>query len=341
MKAELKPYYDTNRKKLAEIIPLQAPFTVYIEQTRYCNFKCFYCMHATRDIEGGAFQQLGHRIKHMDFNMFELIIKQLKEFPTGIKRIVFSGLGEPLMNPALPDMVKLAVDSGVADRVEIITNGALLTPETSDKLIKAGVTNINISIQGISAIQYEETCGVKIDFNRFVDNLKYLYDHKGNIQIYIKAIDATLKTKEAEQAFFDIFGNICDKIYIEHLIVMQKEMEELKAVVDESRNFYNEKMEDERKVCAQSFYFLQIGCDYDLFPCPNPGLPVSLSMGNLKENTLLEIWNGEKRKKLLRTMLEFNRNSIPTCDHCTTFKCISNSAENLDMDAKNLIKYFE
>jgi len=32
MKAEFKPNYDTNRKKLADIIPLAAPFTVYIEQ---------------------------------------------------------------------------------------------------------------------------------------------------------------------------------------------------------------------------------------------------------------------------------------------------------------------
>ena len=33
--AEIKPNYDTKRKKLAEIIPLASPFTVYIEQTKY------------------------------------------------------------------------------------------------------------------------------------------------------------------------------------------------------------------------------------------------------------------------------------------------------------------
>ena len=43
--AEVKPNYDTNRKKLADIIPLEQPFTVYIEQTKFCNLKCFYCFN--------------------------------------------------------------------------------------------------------------------------------------------------------------------------------------------------------------------------------------------------------------------------------------------------------
>lgn len=341
MKAELKPYYDSNRKKLADIVPLSHPFTVYIEQTRYCNFKCFYCIHSTRDIEEGEFEKLGYPIKHMEFGTYRKIIDQLSEFPRGIKRIVFSGLGEPLMNPRLPDMVKMAVDAHIADRVEIITNGVLLTPEMSDKLIEAGITNINISVQGINAEQYKETCGMKIDFDKFVLNLTYLYKRRKNTKIYIKAIDATLKNKEDEKSFFEIFGNISDRIYIEHLIVMQQEMDNLKSMIDKSKNFYNEDFDINRKVCAQAFYFLQIGCDYDTFPCPNPGLAKTLSMGNINENTLLEIWNGPRRKNLLRTMLEFKRDSIPVCKECTTFNCINNPLENLDEDAHNLIHLFK
>jgi len=62
--------------------------------------------------------------------------------------------------------------------VEIITNGLLLTPETSRKLIDAGITNINISVQGVSKERYKETCGVEIDFDEYVKNLSYLYSIK-------------------------------------------------------------------------------------------------------------------------------------------------------------------
>ena len=339
--AEIKPNYDTKRKKLAEVIPLAAPFTVYIEQTKYCNFKCFYCIHSTRDEANGEFRALGHRMQHMDEVFFEKIIRELKEFPQdGIKRIVFSGLGEPLMNPRLPDYVRMVVEAGIAGRVEIITNGLLLTPEKSRALVAAGITNINISVQGLDAAGYEKTCGIRIDFERYLENLKYLYEHKGNVQIYIKAIDATLGTKENEEKFFEIFSPFADRIYIEHLVVMQQQMDGLREIVDGTKNFYGEELDVNRKVCAQSFYFMQIGCEGDIFPCPVPGLGKNLSMGNAKEHTLMEIWNGSRRRGFLRKMLKKEKDQIPDCATCTCFNAINNPMEQLDDDAERLLPLF-
>lgn len=339
--AEIKPNYDTKRKKLAEVIPLAAPFTVYIEQTKYCNFKCFYCIHSTRDEADGEFRALGHRMQHMDEVFFEKIIRELKEFPQdGIKRIVFSGLGEPLMNPHLPDYVRMTVEAGIAGRVEVITNGLLLTPEKSRALVAAGITNINISVQGLDVAGYEKTCGIRIDFERYLENLKYLYEHKGNVQIYIKAIDATLGTKENEEKFFEIFSPFADRIYIEHLVVMQQQMDGLREIVDGTKNFYGEELDVNRKVCAQSFYFMQIGCEGDIFPCPVPGLGKNLSMGNAKEHTLMEIWNGSRRRGFLRKMLKKEKDQIPDCATCTCFNAINNPMEQLDDDAERLLPLF-
>ena len=340
--AEIKPNYDTKRKKLAEIIPLAAPFTVYIEQTKYCNFKCFYCIHSTRDEADGEFRALGHRMQHIDEGFFEKIIQDLKAIQQGgIKRIVFSGLGEPLMNPRLPDYVRMAVEAGIAGRVEVITNGLLLTPEKSKALVEAGITNIDISVQGLDAEGYQETCGVRIDFDHYLENLKYLYEHKGNVQIYIKAIDATLKTKENEKKFFRIFSPFADRIYIEHLVVMQQQMDGLREIVDGTKNFYGEELDVNRKVCAQSFYFMQIGCEGDIFPCPVPGLGRNLSMGNAKEHTLVEIWNGSRRRGFLRKMLKKEKDQIPDCATCTCFNAINNPMEQLDDDAERLLPLFE
>lgn len=341
MKAEIKPYYDTKRSRLADIIPLAAPFTVYIEVTRFCNVKCYYCMQSTRDDENGEMRKLGLQKKHMRLEDYAAVLEQLGQFPAaGIKRIVFSGLGEPLMHPALPDMVKMAVDARICDRVEIITNGLLLTHEMSDRLVAAGTNNISISIQGINAAQYEKTCGKRIDFSKFLSNLGYLFANKKSTTVYIKAIDATLGGREDEERFYRLFGDAADKIYIEHLVVMQQQMEGLKEIVDNSKNFYNEDITVERDVCAQAFYFLQIGCDLDTFPCPVPGLPKTLSMGNMQDATLLEIWNGRKRKRFLKKMLKFERATIPECKDCTSFKCINNPLENLDVDAHRLVERF-
>lgn len=342
MKAKIAPNYDTNRKKLADIIPISAPFTVYIEQTRVCNLKCFYCIHSTRDEENGEFKKLNYEIKHMDFEKYLKIVEHLSEFPKdGIKRIVFSGLGEPLTNPRLPEMIKLIADKKIASRIEIITNGLLLTPELSNKLVDAGLTNINISIQGLNSEKYKEVCGQKINFDKFIENLKYLYKNKKNTQIYIKAIDATFENKEEENKFYEIFSPMANKIYIEHLIQMQRQMKQLESKVDTTKNFYGETFNPNRKICSPTFYFLQIGCDLDVFPCPVPGLTRKISMGNIKENTLLEIWNGKKRKEFLKTMLKFQKDTVPDCKGCTNFNCIIDPIENLDNDATRLLSLFE
>ncbi len=277
----------------------------------------------------------------MEPDMYDKIVHQLTEFPKdGVKRIVFSGLGEPLMNPELPRMIKQVVDANIAGRVEIITNGLLLKPSLSEKLLEAGLTNINISVQGVSAERYLETCGRRIDYEKFVENLNYLFKIRKDTQIYIKAIDSTLKDRNEEKLFYDTFGSISDRIYVEHLIVMQQQMEGLKNVVDHTKNFYNQELDLNRKVCGQSFYFLQIGCDFDTFPCPVPGLPKSLSMGNVRDMTLTEIWNGGKRRKHLRKMLEFKKDTIPACTGCTCFNAINDPSEFLEDDAPRLLKYF-
>jgi MoaA/NifB/PqqE/SkfB family radical SAM enzyme len=341
MSADRKPNIDMDRKRLADIIPVDAPFTVYIEQTRVCNIKCFYCIHSTRDNKNGEFSKLRYDIRHMEFNDYLKVINDLNEFPKGsIKRIVFSGLGEPLTNSRLPEMVKIAVDKKIADRVEVITNGLLLTPEVSDKLVNAGITNINISVQGINNEQYKNVCGKNIDFEFFLKNIEYLYKNRKNSQIYIKAIDATFNDKEEENRFYNIFSPLADRIYIEHLVQMQQSHKEIKKKVDTHKNFYGKELNIDRKVCGQSFYFLQIGCDLDTFPCPVPGLPRTLSMGNIKEKNIIDIWNGEKRFSHLRKMLRLEKDNIPECSGCSCFNAIIDPSEFLDNDASRLLPIF-
>jgi len=337
--AEIKANVDTNRRNLADIIPLPAPFTVYIEQTRVCNLKCYYCIHSTRDDKNGEFNKLGYEIKHMPLGDYKKVISELAAFPSGsIKRIVFSGLGEPLANPLLPDFVKIAADSKISDRVEIITNGLLLNNDLSQRLIEAGITNINISIQGINSAQYEKTCGKKINFNRFLEALKYLYQIKGKAQIYIKVIDAALEKDTDKDEFYKIFSPFADRIYVEHIVQIQQQHDKIKNQVTASKNMYGEECSVDRKVCGQCFYFLQVGCDLDLFPCSIPGLRKGFSVGTLNKNPILDIWNGKKRMSFLKMMLKLEKDKLEECKTCVCYNCINDKAEYLDDKAPELLE---
>lgn len=327
--AEIKPSYDTKRKKLAEVVPLDSPLSMYIEPTRMCNFKCFYCMHSTRGEKDGVLDKTGFQIGHMDMDMYHEIVKQIMEFPTIPKRVCFSGLGEPLMNRNLPKMIRELREAGFKERIDVISNGSLLTHEMADQLIEAGISRIQISIQGLDTKTYKEVCGIDIKIEQLIDNIKYFYEHKKDSVIFVKIIDAILKDEEEKQKFFDIFGSICDTIFVEHLVVMEQQMGDHGGRVDRTRNLMGEYVE-KREVCGVMFYFLQVNIDGETFPCSTPGLPNSFSMGCTKERTLLQIWNDRKRNDLIRKNLIDGYVTIPACSKCSSCIAIADDSEYMD-----------
>lgn len=339
MKAIVKPSYDNNRKRLADILPLSAPFTIFIEPTRFCNFKCFYCLHSTRGIKEGELERTGYPIKHMDFSMYEKILMDIKEFPEKPKRIVFSGLGEPLMNPDLPKMIERARELNIAERLDVLTNASLLTPELSEALIAAGTSRIQVSLQGLDSNKYREVSNISVDFNKLHENLTYLYKNKGNTTIFIKIIDALLNGDEDKERFFNLFGDICDQVFIEHLITLQHQLGDHNGKADNSRNLNNEEV-IYRDVCPVIFYMLQIDADGNIFPCPVSGLPLPFSIGNINEFSISDIWNGKKRNNLIRAHLLLNRKKISTCSSCEACACILDENEFLDDVSDKLLPLF-
>jgi MoaA/NifB/PqqE/SkfB family radical SAM enzyme len=328
--AEIKASYSTKRVSLQEAVPLAAPLSMYVEVTRYCNLKCFYCMHSTRGDPDGELAKAGFGIAHMEMTLYEKLVSGIMQFHPVPKRVTFSGLGEPLMNPKLPQMVKMLRNAGFDGRIDMITNGVLLTPQMSDALVGAGISRIQVSVQSMYADRYKEIAGVYVDTDKYIENIRYLYEHKGGAEIFIKIIDANLKDDAEKDEFFRVFSPICDTIFIEHLVVMETQMEKLKETVDVRRNLNNEVYEP-RFCCGVMFYFLQVGADGDTFPCSVPGLPLSFSMGSMKERTLQEIWDGQIRLGRLRKNLKDGYRSMPVCKDCgSCVNVIQGKEEDVD-----------
>lgn len=337
--AEVKPSYDTKRQRLSEVIPLDSPLSMYVEPTRTCNFKCFYCMHSTRGEEGGILEQAGFRLAHMEMPFYEKLVKEIMAFPTQVKRVCFSGLGEPLMNPRLPEMIQMLRAAGFTGRIDVISNGALLTHTLTDALISAGLDRLQISIQGLNTEEYLKNCGVALDVSRLLDELNYFHEKSRGTQatLFVKIIDVMLEDEAAKDRFFAMFGDCCDTIFVEHLVVMEQQMGDHGGRADHTRNLNGEYVE-KRIVCGVMFYFLQVNIDGETFPCSTPGLPIALSMGNAKEKTLQEIWNGERRHWLMCKNLKDGYAAIPACSQCSSCIAIADDTEYLDDCREEMLK---
>lgn len=211
---ETTSWRDNRRISLRDAVPLATPRAIVVETSASCNARCVYCIHSKERFGG-----------NMSMKIFEKLLSDLHEFPDRIRRLDMYGIGEPLVNPDLEKMIGMAKHEGVAEEIAFITNGILFTRERVDSVIASGVDAIRISLQGLDAEKYEEVCGVKIDFNRFVDTLAYLYKHRHQCKIYMKIADIAIRDESDREKLQEIFGEISDGVYVEHIMPIYGEID--------------------------------------------------------------------------------------------------------------------
>ncbi len=324
------------RTRLAEALPLDTPFVLQIFPVYACNFKCGYCIFSVDKTKRHFISDKAL----MDFDLYKKCIDDIALFPNKVKVLRFVGIGEPLLHKNIADMVKYAVAKDVANVVEILTNASLLTPELSDSLVSAGLSRLVVSLQGTSKAKYREICGKDIDFDDFTENLRYFFNHKGAVQVYIKIIDCALNCKEEEHIFYDIFGDLCDTIAIEHAVPIHTGVDYEDVLKENSRAVTQFGLPvSDVHICPQPFFTLQINPDGKVVPCYSfeyPGI-----MGDCNNQSVCEIWNGRQFQHLRRTMLDGVRHVCKVCAECNIIKYRSFPEDALNDEAERLKGFYE
>ena len=300
---------NTAREELYQRIPLEVPFSIHVFPSYYCNFRCNYCLHSLSET---ILQKKGFRRQFMDFLTFEKTVDDAKTFGSPIKALIFAGHGEPLLHKNIAEMVAYAKKSGCFERVEIVTNGFLLTKELSDRLIEAGLDRLRVSLQGLTAQSYRDVSGVDIDFEQFRENLAYFYRNKVATEVYIKIIDIALKCPEEKNLFYEQFSPIADIAAIEYAIPFVNEIDY--SSLGELSKKNKQGHIGRSNVCSMPFYMLVVAPNGDVLPCCATDVP--LVFGNVKESGLKEIWNSNIRRGFLCEQLRGVK-GISVCDMCS------------------------
>ena len=303
------------RKVLGEELPLDTPFLIQIFPVYGCNFKCKYCLHA---LPKSQHDRISEDV-YMDINVFKDYVDQMKLFKRKIKMLRFAGIGEPLLHKNIVEMVDYAKKKDVAESLDIVTNGTLLSKEMSDGLIAAGLDRLRISIQGTSEKKYRDICNADINLEQFLSNIKYFYERKKNTTMYIKIIDCALEGESDEQYFYDIFGDICDEIAVEHMTPTVKGIDYSELNKSEK---YSQTQNGgnliETCICPQPFYMIQINPDGIIVPCCSTKYPIRLNE-SLK-NSLEKIWNGKELNAFRKKMLDGVCSLENPCNVCELYK---------------------
>ncbi|HNS55746.1 MAG TPA: radical SAM/SPASM domain-containing protein [Smithellaceae bacterium] len=333
MKAEVKPRIELeNRTKLEEVFPLDTPFLIFLDPSDLCNFQCKFCPSGDKAL----LKKVKRRPGLMDFELYRKIIDDLCTFEKPIKVLRLYKDGEPLLNPRFPEMVRYARERGCALQVDTTTNASLLNPQLNLELIDAGLDRIHISLNGLSDESYRQFTGRKVNFNKLVENIAHFYEHRKNCLVCIKIVGDNL-TQEEKDRFFDIFGNIADRIFIEHIAPCWPTFEMKEAIPNPTVGIYGQEIR-EVMVCPYIFYSLSINSDGKVSLC-FLDWSRKLIIGDLNTQSLKSIWNGKTLLNYRKMHLLKKRKDHPLCGICGQLS--HGLPDNIDPFAEILIKRIE
>lgn len=140
---------------LSETAP--PPARADIEITTRCQFSCPRC---ARTLYGGRSGPCD-----MPWSLFHELLEQM----TYVGEIIFVGLGEPLLHPALPQFSAAAASQGI--RVRVVTNGVLATQERLRRLKDSGISEVTFSIDSAEPERFSRLRG-GAPYSRVLENIE-------------------------------------------------------------------------------------------------------------------------------------------------------------------------
>jgi radical SAM protein with 4Fe4S-binding SPASM domain len=164
-------YYSPSLTRLKfDLGYIELPVLSEVALTWRCNIKCRFCYASCTcisetDDESELEELTKEKVKHvLD------IIRRDAEVPS----VSFTG-GEPLLRDDLEELIAYASGS-LKMRVNLITNGTLISDKTAEGLKAAGLASAQVSIESPNPDVHDSIVGVKNAYNASIDGLHALRD---------------------------------------------------------------------------------------------------------------------------------------------------------------------
>ncbi len=306
----------------------ETPFYVYLSLSNLCNANCVFCDVRTNEE------------KKCNIDIFKLI-NELSDL--GTKYIHFTGGGEPFINDDIFKYMAYCTDKNI--NIVFISNGYNLDEDKISQLSKYSIKAVFFSIDSFNPQVHDSLRRLPGLWNRVTNNINLIKKYMPDIRISInhvlnkKNIDDFKKfIKLKEKYNFDYINPIVIKDFDE-LFFTKEQIERYKKNLSD---YYElaEKLKIEF-LCDDIDFFKKdvssygdrvnnndLRCVYPSF-CLFVDAPTGFvypcdcsihrdkniyKIGELKKQSMNEVWNGEKRKILKKQLLNSNLRCKTKCD---------------------------
>jgi radical SAM protein with 4Fe4S-binding SPASM domain len=263
------------------------PSQINVDCTMFCNLACIHCPYET------VTKLKGKGRKNLPLALHTKLIDEIATTGKGHCQFLrYTGDGEPLLHPHLPEMIDYAFrKTGLP--INITTNGMLLTEERARALIVAGVGVFDVSIDAHS----QEVYGVvRVKGDLAVTHecthrlIRLAKEMGGNTKVMVSFVRQP--ENEHEAAAFEAYWRDAGADF-----VVLRNRHSCGGSVSDMRNVLWAQAPVPRKPCLYPWERMVLKADGELTYCPVDWHHIA-GVGNFETSTVAEVWQGEKMQAL-------------------------------------------
>mgnify|MGYP000114963733 CR=1 FL=1 len=285
------------------------PRRIFIEPTNICNLNCIHCVH-----DGKMTRKKGM----MSLELFKKIMEDVKDWNKCTEIALFQQ-GDPLIHKDIDKIVKIAA-TDYDFFVILTTNGVALTKELSEELVRNRLDYMIFSLDAATPETFERIKR-RPYFDKVINNiLDYLEvwgDLKTDFERNYFAADINLVEEPDNKEEIPFFKEIFKKLPIGHVSI--NPMHNFTGAIDLPSKFNNEKAK-QAPCCNAPWDVVGVRWDGEVVACIYD-FDSRYVIGNVKEQSLKEIWNSERminfRKSIYEQEFKKVEQNGPLCSECS------------------------
>lgn len=295
------------------------PVHMAIGLTDYCNHKCIFCN--TEFVTADS-----SKVHVIDKTVLLRFLKEAKE--AGLKAVTICGSGEPLIYPEIEKLLYEIHDIGI--EIGIFTNASRLTEEVRKAILET-CTFVRCSVNASSSKEHETVHRVKGEFENVVNNVRALVKEKKEKKKVLPTIGTQFVFYEKNYESIPVAAKLWKEAGVDYFEVkpliegegssvgetvfsatdtekVKKQMELAKELEDRTFQVYIKYDQYSRtlsenirkyKMCYGQAISANLWADGNLYICQNHEREEDI-IGNIYNNSFMEIWHGEQRKKRIQ-----------------------------------------
>ena len=272
------------------------PKVIEIQFHNRCNSNCLIC----------PYKDMNYSYEDMSDELFEKFLDEIDE--NKLKRIIPYLNNEPFLSTNFIDRVKKIRNRFKKLEIEISSNVSMIKEKDILELTKLDITELRLSVFGYKKETYNKMMPC-LNYEKTFERLKMISDLMKNSNTIISIV--MIDNGEIKEQEFENMHLLCNKLGFK--FERWDFLDRSNNVKYKSNGIYNENV----SICEQNRPLERMHILSDgrvIFCCQD--WSHSLVVGNIKNNTIEEIWNGESYSNARDSLYNKNKTSPMICKKC-------------------------